>query len=277
MNLVDEQYLKLCKDVLENGVKKTDRTGTGTLSVFGRQMRIDLSKGFPLLTTKKIHLKSVLGELLWFISGSTNKFELEEKYGVTIWREWGDNSTGDLGRVYGSQWRDWQRYSDDGEMVAIYGIDQLRDTIHNLKTNPDSRRHLISAWNVGELDDMSLPPCHYSYQFYVANGKLTCLFNMRSTDVFLGLPFNIASYALLTMMIAQVCNLEVGELIYSGGDVHIYQNHIEQVELQLSREPRTLPTMYINKSVTDIDKFKFEDFILDGYDPHPAIKAPVAI
>lgn len=265
-----KQYLELCKDVLENGVQKTDRTGTGTLSVFGRQLRFDLSKGFPLLTTKKVHIKSIIGELLWFLSGSTNNNELRDKYGVTIWDEWADPETGDLGRIYSAQWRDWR--SNSGEK-----IDQIKNVIEQIKTNPDSRRLLVNAWNVGELDQMALPPCHYSFQFYVANNKLSCMFNMRSTDVFLGLPFNIGSYALLTMMVAQVVGLEVGELVYSGGDVHIYSNHIDKIKLQLSREPRPLPKMYINTTVKDILSFTPSDFILDEYDPHPPIKGSVAI
>lgn len=269
MNNVDKQYLELLQDILDNGVEKTDRTGVGTLSVFGRQLRFDLNEGFPLLTTKKVHYKSVLGELLWFLSGSTNANELREKYGVTIWDEWANPETGDLGRVYGAQWRSW----NDG----IQQIDQIKDIINQIKFSPDSRRHLVLAWNPAEIDNMALPPCHYSFQFYVANNKLSCLFNMRSTDVFLGLPFNIASYATLTMMIAQICDLELGELIYSGGDVHIYKNHLEQVKLQLTREPKKLPKLYINSNIRDIDDFTLSDFILDGYDPHPTIKAPIAV
>lgn len=277
MNNVDLQYLNLCKDVLENGIEKTDRTGTGTLSVFGRQLRFDLNEGFPLLTTKRVHFKSVLGELLWFLSGSTNANELRDKYGVTIWDEWKNPESGELGNIYGYQWRKWQVWRDGGDYVTTVRYDQIREVIQQIKNNPDSRRHLISAWNVGQLDDMVLPPCHYSFQFYVANNKLSCIFNMRSTDIFLGLPFNIASYATLTMMIAQLCRLELGELIYSGGDVHIYKDHIDQVRLQLERKPKELPRLFINSTVKDIDGFKMTDFILDGYDPHPAIKARVSV
>lgn len=265
-----KQYLELCKDILENGIEKNDRTGIGTLSVFGRQLRFNLNEGFPLLTTKKMHLKSIIGELLWFLSGSTNNNELREKYGVTIWDEWADPDTGELGRIYSAQWRAW--YAPDGTVV-----DQISDVISSIKNNPDSRRHLVSAWNVGELSQMNLPPCHYSFQFYIANGKLSCLFNMRSTDVFLGLPFNIASYALLTMMVAQVTGLGLGELIYNGGDVHIYKNHIEQVKLQLSREPYPLPEMFLNPNVDNIFAFKPNDFILDDYQSHPTIKGIVAV
>jgi thymidylate synthase len=263
-----KQYLELCKDVLENGVEKTDRTGTGTKSVFGRQLRFDLNEGFPLLTTKKVHLKSIIHELLWFLSGDTNIRYLKDN-GVRIWDEWADEN-GDLGSVYGSQWRAWE--TKDGRT-----IDQITYLIEQIKNNPDSRRHLVSAWNVGELDSMALPCCHYSFQFYVVDNKLSCMFNMRSTDVFLGLPFNIASYAALTMMIAQVCDLELGELIYSGGDVHIYSNHIKQVELQLMREERSLPRLILNKSIDNIFDFKYEDFTLVDYDPHPVIKGIVAV
>ncbi|EGL17885.1 MULTISPECIES: thymidylate synthase [unclassified Paenibacillus] len=270
MNSVDKVYLALGRDILENGIDKTDRTGTGTRSVFGRQLRFDLNEGFPLLTTKRVHFRSVLGELLWFLSGSTNKFELSRNYGVTIWDEWGDDETGELGRVYGSQWRTWQ--APNGQI-----IDQIAQVINQIKSSPDSRRHLISAWNVGELESMALPPCHYAFQFYVADGKLSCMFQMRSTDYFLGLPFNIPSYALLTMMVAQVCGLGLGELIYSGGDIHIYSNHFEQVNKQLIREPKSLPKVYLNSNIKNIDDFAMLDFILDDYNPHPGIKAPVAI
>lgn len=262
------QYLDLCKDVLENGVEKTDRTGTGTKSVFGRQLKFDLNKGFPLLTTKRVHLKSIIHELLWFLSGETNIRYLKDN-GVRIWDEWVDEN-GDLGSVYGSQWRAWE--TKDGRT-----IDQITNLIEQIKNNPDSRRHLVSAWNVGEIENMALPCCHYSFQFYVADNKLSCMFNMRSTDVFLGLPFNIASYAALTMMIAQVCDLELGELIYTGGDVHIYSNHIKQVELQLTREQRSLPKLILNKSIDNIFDFKYDDFTLVDYDPHPVIKGIVSV
>ncbi|OBG93851.1 thymidylate synthase [Mycobacterium sp. E3298] len=264
-----KQYIDLLNDILENGIQKGDRTGTGTISVFGRQLRFNLQEGFPLVTTKRTHIKSIIGELLWFISGSTNNNELREKYGVTIWDEWADED-GELGPIYSKQWRTWE--TNEGKV-----IDQIANVIQSIKTNPDSRRHLVSAWNVAEIDRMKLPPCHFVFQFYVSEGKLSCMFTMRSTDVFLGLPFNIASYALLTMMMAQVTGLEVGELIYSGGDVHIYSNHIEQVKLQISREPRVLPKMYLNPTVKDLFAFTPSDFILDGYDSHPGIKAPVAI
>lgn len=278
-----KQYLDLIKRVLETGVEKTDRTGTGTLSCFGAQLRFDLSEGFPLVTTKKVHLKSIIHELLWLISGDTNiKYLTDNK--VTIWNEWADEN-GDLGPVYGKQWRAWPDYNngeyveEDEEFyyVDFETIDQLATVIQQIKLNPDSRRLLVSAWNPADVPNMKLPPCHYSFQFYVANNKLSCKFHMRSTDVFLGLPFNIASYALLTMMVAQVCDLELGELIYDGGDVHIYSNHIEQVKLQLTREPLTLPKMVINPEVKDIDDFKYEDFTLVGYQSHPAIKGEVAI
>lgn len=277
MNNVDTQYLNLCKDIFENGVLKEDRTGTGTLSVFGREIRINLHDGFPLLTTKRIHLKSVIHELLWFLSGETNIRYLKEN-GVRIWDEWADEN-GDLGPVYGSQWRNWPSSENiyyDGDPHYL-NIDQISNVIEAIKNNPDSRRHLISAWNVDQIKHMKLPPCHYAFQFYVANNRLSCKFNMRSTDVFLGLPFNIASYGLLTMMVAQVCDLELGELIYSGGDVHIYTNHIEQVKLQLTREPKQLPKMIINPEIRDIFDFKYEDFELEGYDPHPLIKGIVAV
>ncbi|QWU14218.1 thymidylate synthase [Paenibacillus sophorae] len=281
MNNADKKYLELCQYILDNGTKKEDRTGTGTLSVFGYDMRFNLQEGFPLLTTKKIHLKSVIHELLWFLSGSTNIQYLKEN-DVRIWDSWA-NEHGELGPVYGSQWRNWQvadTYYEDGLdcfMLTDETIDQISEVIKSIRTNPDSRRHLVSAWNVGEIKDMKLPPCHYAFQFYVENNKLSCKFNMRSTDVFLGLPFNIASYALLTMMVAQVCDLDLGDLIYSGGDVHLYLNHLEQVRLQLTREPRDLPKMYLNPNKKDIFDFKYEDFILDNYDPHPTIKGVVAV
>ncbi|MFH5181453.1 thymidylate synthase [Paenibacillus sp. TAB 01] len=261
-------YLDLLSDILENGVRKEDRTGTGTISVFGRQVRLDLSEGFPLLTTKKMHIKSIVHELLWFLSGSTNVKYLREN-GVTIWDEWADED-GNLGRVYGAQWRTW--HAPNGKI-----IDQITNVINQIKTNPDSRRHLVSAWNVAEVDQMALPPCHYAFQFYVANGRLSCMFQMRSADTFLGVPFNLASYALLTHMVAQQCDLEVGDLIWTGGDVHIYLNHIEQVKLQLTREPHPLPKLIIKRKPESILDYKFDDFEFEGYQSHPGIKAPIAI
>lgn len=262
------QYLDLLSHVLEHGDKKEDRTGTGTISVFGYQMRFDLSEKFPLLTTKKVHLKSVIHELLWFLKGSTNIGYLKEN-GVSIWDEWADEN-GDLGPVYGSQWRSWQ--TCDGRT-----IDQISNLIENIKSNPDSRRLIVSAWNVGEVDKMKLPPCHCFFQFYVANDKLSCQLYQRSADIFLGVPFNIASYALLTLMIAQVTNLAPGEFVHTLGDAHIYSNHIEQVKQQLSREAKDLPIMKINPHVKDIFSFKYDDFEILNYDPHPLIKAPVAV
>jgi thymidylate synthase len=262
------QYLDLLNYVLEHGDKKEDRTGTGTISVFGYQMRFDLSEKFPLLTTKKVHLKSVIHELLWFLKGSTNIGYLKEN-GVSIWDEWADEN-GDLGPVYGSQWRSWQ--TSDGR-----AIDQISNLIENIKNNPDSRRLIVSAWNVGEVDKMKLPPCHCFFQFYVANNKLSCQLYQRSADIFLGVPFNIASYALLTLMIAQVTNLAPGEFVHTLGDAHIYSNHIEQVKQQLSREAKDLPIMKINPNVKDIFSFKYDDFEILNYDPHPLIKAPVAV
>ena len=262
------QYLDLLNHVLEHGDKKEDRTGTGTISVFGYQMRFDLSEKFPLLTTKKVHLKSVIHELLWFLKGSTNIGYLKEN-GVSIWDEWADEN-GDLGPVYGSQWRSWQ--TSDGRT-----IDQISNLIENIKNNPDSRRLIVSAWNVGEVDKMKLPPCHCFFQFYVANDKLFCQLYQRSADIFLGVPFNIASYALLTLMIAQVTNLAPGEFVHTLGDAHIYSNHIEQVKQQLSREAKDLPIMKINPHVKDIFSFKYDDFEILNYDPHPLIKAPVAV
>lgn len=262
------QYLDLLNHVLEHGDKKEDRTGTGTISVFGYQMRFDLSEKFPLLTTKKVHLKSVIHELLWFLKGSTNIGYLKEN-GVSIWDEWADEN-GDLGPVYGSQWRSWQ--TSDGRT-----IDQISNLIENIKNNPDSRRLIVSAWNVGEVDKMKLPPCHCFFQFYVANDKLSCQLYQRSADIFLGVPFNIASYALLTLMIAQVTNLAPGEFVHTLGDAHIYSNHIEQVKQQLSREAKDLPIMKINAHVKDIFSFKYDDFEILNYDPHPLIKAPVAV
>lgn len=263
-----KQYLDLCKHVLENGTVKTDRTGTGTISTFGYQMRFDLAEGFPLLTTKKLHLRSIIHELLWFLTGDTNIKYLQDN-GVRIWNEWADEE-GNLGPVYGHQWRSWT--SADGETV-----DQISQLIEQIKTNPDSRRLLVNAWNVGEIDKMALPPCHCLFQFYVANGKLSCQLYQRSADVFLGVPFNIASYALLTYMVAHVCGLEPGEFIHTFGDVHIYQNHLEQVKLQMSREPRVLPKLTINPEVNDIFNFKYEDFTLENYDPHPHIKGVVSV
>ncbi len=261
-------YLDLLQDILDHGEKKEDRTGTGTISVFGRQLRFDLSQGFPLMTTKKLHLKSIVHELLWFLKGDTNIQYLKEN-GVTIWDEWADED-GNLGPVYGSQWRNWE--AKDGRT-----IDQIANVIHQIKHNPDSRRILVSAWNVGEIDKMKLPPCHLLFQFYVANGKLSCMLTMRSVDTFLGLPFNIASYALLTHMIAQQCDLEVGEFVWSGGDVHIYSNHFEQVERQLSREPFPLPKLIIKRKPESIFDYTYDDFEFEGYQHHPGIKAPVAI
>ncbi|HOO81968.1 MAG TPA: thymidylate synthase [Alphaproteobacteria bacterium] len=263
-----KQYLDLMRDVLENGTKKEDRTGTGTYSVFGRQMRFDLSKGFPLVTTKKCHLKSIIHELLWFIAGDTNIKYLKDN-GVRIWDEWADEN-GDLGPVYGKQWRSW--IADNGQK-----IDQLSNVIEQIKNNPDSRRLLVVAYNPGVVDQMALPPCHAFFQFYVANGKLSCQLYQRSADIFLGVPFNIASYALLTMMIAQVTGLKPGKFIHTFGDVHLYSNHIEQAKEQLSRKPYPLPEMRINEAVTNIFDFKYEDFELVGYQAHPHIKAPVAV
>jgi thymidylate synthase len=261
-------YLDLLRHIKTNGTFKSDRTGTGTTSVFGYQMRFNLEEGFPLVTTKKTHLKSIIYELLWFLKGETNIAYLKEN-GVSIWDEWADEN-GNLGPVYGKQWRSWE--GANGEV-----IDQIKEVIHTLKTNPDSRRIIVSAWNVAELPKMALMPCHSLFQFYVANGKLSCQLYQRSADVFLGVPFNIASYALLTMMLAQVCDLGLGDFVWTGGDTHLYSNHMEQVETQLNREPRALPKMKLNPDVKDIFDFKFEDFTLEGYDPYPGIKAPVAI
>ena len=263
-----QQYLDLMRHVLQNGVTKSDRTGTGTRSVFGYQMRFDLSQGFPALTTKKLHLKSIIHELLWFLSGDTNIRYLKEN-GVRIWDEWADEN-GDLGRVYGAQWRSWR--GANGET-----IDQIRNLVQRIQTNPDSRRLIVSAWNPAEVDSMALPPCHALFQFYVANGKLSCQLYQRSADIFLGVPFNIASYALLTMMLAQVCGLQTGEFIHTLGDAHLYNNHLEQARLQLTREPRPLPKMHINPDVRDIFSFRFNDFELTDYDPHPHIKAQVSV
>ncbi len=263
-----QQYLQLLQHILQNGTDKSDRTGTGTRSVFGYQMRFNLAEGFPLVTTKKLHLKSIIYELLWFLNGDTNVKYLNEN-GVKIWDEWADEN-GNLGPVYGKQWRSWQ--GADGKVV-----DQIAALIEQIKTNPDSRRLIVSAWNVAELSEMKLMPCHCLFQFYVAKGKLSCQLYQRSADVFLGVPFNIASYALLTMMIAQVCDLEPGEFIHSFGDVHLYKNHFEQAELQLTRMPFALPKMKINTEVKDIFNFQFEDFELIDYQSHPGIKAPVAV
>ena len=262
------QYHQLLRLVLNEGRPKTDRTGTGTLSVFGAQTRFPLGDGFPLLTTKKVHLKSIIHELLWFLRGGTNIKSLNE-HGVTIWDEWADEH-GDLGRVYGAQWCDWR--TADGR--SIHQIDRL---ISQIKTNPDSRRLIVSAWNVGEVDRMALPPCHALFQFFVQDGELSCQLYQRSADLFLGVPFNIASYALLTMMVAQVTGLKPGTFVHTFGDLHLYANHLEQARLQLTREPRPLPTMKLNPAVQDIHAFRYEDFELLGYDPHPAIKAPIAV
>ncbi|MBS0543674.1 MAG: thymidylate synthase [Proteobacteria bacterium] len=263
-----KQYLDLMQHVLEHGDQKTDRTGTGTLSVFGWQMRFRLADGFPLLTTKKLHTRSIIHELLWFLRGDTNIRYLRENK-VSIWDEWAD-ANGDLGPVYGKQWRRWE----GAEGVKV---DQIARLIEGLRMNPDSRRHIVSAWNPSEIGSMALPPCHALFQFYVANGRLSCQLYQRSADIFLGVPFNIASYALLTLMIAQVCDFEPGDFIWTGGDCHLYLNHLEQAREQLSREPRPLPKMRLNPEVKDLFAFRFEDFTLEGYDPHPHIKAPVAI
>jgi thymidylate synthase len=263
-----KQYHDLMRHVLEHGATKTDRTGTGTISVFGYQMRFDLEKGFPLLTTKKLHLKSIIHELLWFLKGDTNiKYLLDN--GVHIWDEWADEK-GNLGPVYGYQWRSWP--TADGRH-----IDQITSVINQIKNNPDSRRMIVSSWNVGEIEKMKLPPCHAFFQFYVADGKLSCQLYQRSADIFLGVPFNIASYAILTLMVAQVCGLKPGEFVHTLGDAHLYSNHIEQAKLQLTRDCRDLPQMKLNSEVKDIFGFKFEDFTLEGYNPHPHIKADVAV
>lgn len=263
-----KQYLDLCKHVLENGVKKEDRTGTGTISTFGYQMRFDLAEGFPVVTTKKLHLRSIIHELLWFLTGDTNIKYLQDN-GVRIWNEWADEE-GNLGPVYGHQWRSWT--SADGST-----IDQISNLIEQIKTNPDSRRLLVNAWNVGDVEKMALPPCHCLFQFHVSDGKLSCQLYQRSADIFLGVLFNIASYALLTLMVAQVCDLEPGEFVHTLGDAHIYNNHIEQVELQLTREPYPLPKMKINPEVKDIFQFKYEDFELVDYVAHPHIKGVVSV
>lgn len=263
-----KQYLDLLDHIIKNGTEKRDRTGTGTISVFGHQMRFNLEEGFPALTTKKLHLKSIIHELLWFLAGDTNIKYLTDN-GVRIWNEWADEN-GNLGPVYGYQWRSWP--TPDGRH-----IDQISEVVNSLKNNPDSRRHIVSAWNVGEIDQMALPPCHLLFQFYVANGKLSCQLYQRSCDVFLGVPFNIASYALLTLMMAQVTGLKPGDFVWTGGDVHIYQNHLEQVKLQLTREPKKLPKMKINPDVKSIFDFKYEDFELVDYDAHPHIPGKVAV
>jgi thymidylate synthase len=261
-------YLTLLETILEQGTRKSDRTGTGTLSIFGHQMRFRLADGFPLLTTKKLHLRSIIHELLWFLTGDTNVKYLRDNK-VTIWDEWADEN-GDLGPVYGSQWRHWKT-AEGGE------VDQIRQLIAGLEKNPDSRRHIVSAWNPGEISKMALPPCHALFQFYVANGKLSCQLYQRSADVFLGVPFNIASYALLTMMVAQVTGLEPGDFVLTLGDAHLYLNHLDQARLQLTREPRALPKMILDPSMKSIFDFKFESFKLEGYDPHPAISAPISV
>lgn len=263
-----KQYHELIRRILAEGVYRDDRTGTGTWSVFGAQMRFPLREGFPLVTTKKVHLKSIIHELLWFLRGETNVRSLQEE-GVSIWDEWADGN-GDLGRVYGAQWRSWTR--PDGTAV-----DQIAEVVRSIREEPDSRRHLVLAWNPGELDRMALPPCHALFQFYVAEGRLSCQLYQRSADIFLGVPFNIASYALLLLMMAQVCDLEPGDFVHTFGDVHLYRNHREQAETQLAREPRPLPRMVLNPDRREIDEFVYEDFRLEGYDPHPAIKAPVAV
>ncbi len=262
------QYIELCQRVLHEGAEKGDRTGTGTISVFGHQMRFNLQEGFPMVTTKKLHLKSIIHELIWFLKGSTNVKYLQDN-GVRIWNEWA-LPDGELGPIYGYQWRSWP-------MANGQYIDQIKQVIESIKNNPDSRRHIVSAWNVGQLDEMQLPPCHILFQFYVADGKLSCQLYQRSADLFLGVPFNIASYALLTMMVAQVTGLQLGDFVHTLGDVHIYNNHIPQVELQVSREPRSLPTLTINPNVKSIDDFTFDDFTLSNYDPHPHIKGAISV
>jgi thymidylate synthase len=261
-------YLDLMRQILEHGTRKSDRTGTGTLSIFGAQLRFDLNAGFPLLTTKKVHLKSIVHELLWFLKGETNVRYLREN-GVTIWNEWADEN-GELGPVYGYQWRSWP--APDGRH-----IDQITQVLQQLRTNPDSRRMIVSAWNVADLDEMALMPCHAFFQFYVANGRLSCQLYQRSADIFLGVPFNIASYALLTMMVAQVSGLKLGDFVHTFGDTHLYLNHLDQAREQLAREPRKLPVMKLNPAVKDLFAFKYEDFTLEDYEPHPAIRAPVAV
>ncbi len=268
VNAADHSYLQLMRHVLDHGAHKSDRTGTGTRSVFGYQMRFDLQQGFPLLTTKKLHLRSIIHELLWFLQGDTNIAYLKE-HNVSIWDEWAD-ANGDLGPVYGYQWRSWP--TPDGKHV-----DQISDVIHQIKTNPDSRRLIVSAWNVADIPQMALAPCHAFFQFYVANGTLSCQLYQRSADIFLGVPFNIASYALLTMMVAQACGLKAGDFIHTLGDAHLYSNHIDQANAQLSRTPHAMPTMRLNPAITSVFDFKFDDFTLENYQSHPAIKAPIAV
>ena len=267
-NRADEQYLELLRRILDTGAEKSDRTGTGTLSVFGHQMRFDLAEGFPLLTTKKLHTRSIFGELLWFLRGDTNIAWLHEN-NITIWDEWADEN-GDLGPVYGAQWRSWPTPGGGH-------IDQVANVVASLRTNPDSRRHVVVAWNPADVDDMALPPYHMMFQFHVADGKLSCQMYQRSADVFLGVPFNIASYALLTHMVAQVTGLEPGEFIHTFGDAHLYANHLDQARLQLTREPRALPTLRLDPAVTELDRFELSDIELIGYDPHPTIKAPISV